>query len=140
VIDWSAVLSKGLDVAPTAIGILLAVWVVWFVWRLIQRLFRFASRSSEDVQTEPPRQTAQERREPVLERIATPVSSIPDAADVLALKASIDALTRQIAALEKRLAPPAPARPTADRSPIERPHREIPVPVEPPSPPERLRA
>jgi hypothetical protein len=32
------------------------------------------------------------------------VSTIPDAADVLALKAAIDNLARQVAALEKRLA------------------------------------
>jgi hypothetical protein len=139
VIDWSAVLSKGLDVAPMAIGILLAVWVAWFVWRLIQRLFRLTGRSREDAQAEPSTLPTWERREPVLERIAPPVSSIPDAADVLALKASIDALTRQIAALEKRLAPPDPARSKAGGSQIER-REGSPVPVEHPSPPERLRA
>lgn len=35
---------------------------------------------------------------------AGPVSTIPDAADVLALKAAIDNLARQVSALEKRLA------------------------------------
>jgi len=36
--------------------------------------------------------------------VATTISTIPDAADILALKAAIDNLARQVAALEKRLA------------------------------------
>jgi hypothetical protein len=35
---------------------------------------------------------------------AATISTIPDAADVLALKAAIDNLARQVAALERRLA------------------------------------
>jgi hypothetical protein len=37
--------------------------------------------------------------------VLAPAQAIPDAADVLALKAAIDNLARQVAALEKRLAP-----------------------------------
>jgi hypothetical protein len=42
---------------------------------------------------------------PVVEPSRSSSATIPDAADVLALKASIDALTRQIASLENRLLP-----------------------------------
>jgi hypothetical protein len=59
-------------------------------------------------------ETDSSRVAPVSSQAAS-VSTIPDAADVLALKAAIDNLARQVAALEKRLAggqtslPPQPA-------------------------------
>ena len=60
---------------------------------------------------------------------AGPASSIPDAADVLALKAAIDNLARQVAALEKRLAAGPPPPLSAQASPDERtmePRPELP--------------
>jgi hypothetical protein len=45
-----------------------------------------------------------ECREPTVQPVLAPAQAIPDAADVLALKAAIDNLARQVAALEKRLA------------------------------------
>jgi hypothetical protein len=55
------------------------------------------------------------RREPVLVAATAPPSpsAVPDAADVLALKASIDGLSRQVALLEKRLSPANTNVPTA---------------------------
>jgi hypothetical protein len=65
------------------------------------------------------------RIEPAVTRTAAPVSTIPDAADVLALKAAIDNLAQKVAALEQRLAAgqtSLPAQPSPrDRSVDQRP-------------------
>jgi hypothetical protein len=66
------------------------------------------------------------RIEPADRRMAATVSTIPDAADVLALKAAIDNLARQVATLERRLAAgqtslppqPLPSDRTVEQGPV----------------------
>ena len=116
------------DLAPAAAMIFVALCLFWLVWRAIRGLFRSSERKSEErpVRADPDLL----RRDPVLNSSGAAPSTIPDAADVLALKASIDALARQIGALERRLSPAntnipveLPARPArapdveADRNP-----------------------
>jgi hypothetical protein len=130
--DWHLMLEW----APTLILVLLAVWATWFVWRLLKRLFRFARNNPESSpasRSHPPR----ERREPVLGPVAPRASTIPDAADVLALKASIDALTRQIASLEKRLVPQGPDQAGPPSQPGTRGGEVVPISIEPVVSPER---
>jgi hypothetical protein len=99
VLDGTTLMSYGLEFAP-------AVIAVWIVWRLVRRVLRFAFRGSGDAPVRTRHSPDQERREPVLGAPGTPAApSVPDAADILALKASIDALTRQIASLERKLVP-----------------------------------
>jgi hypothetical protein len=131
--DWTLMLEW----APTLIMVLLAVWATWFVWRLLKRLFRFAGDKTESAPVSSRAYPAQERKEPVLGPVASSASTIPDAADVLALKASIDALTRQIASLEKRLAPPSAVQAAAPPLPNTRSGDVIPMPIEPVVSPER---
>jgi hypothetical protein len=103
-------MTYGLEFAPALIAILAAALAVWLVLRLIRRVLQFLSRKPEHAVVQPRHPVPQERREPVLAPPAAPPASapqIPDAADILALKASIDALTRQISSLEKKLVAPA---------------------------------
>lgn len=91
------------DLAPLAAMIFVALCILWLAWRAIRHLFRSPARIPDDI----PVRTMPDapRREPSLAPSTSAPSAIPDAADVLALKASIDALARQIGALERRLAP-----------------------------------
>lgn len=109
--EQNELISLMTALAPAALFILVAAFL-WLVVRALLRLFRSSATRPVDIPVPPDDLTAQERREPVLEP-AKPVtvSTIPDAADVLALKASIDALTRQIASLERKLTPVVPAPP-----------------------------
>jgi hypothetical protein len=107
------------DLAPWAAALFVALCVLWLVWRAIRNLF--SVRAAEPQDMGPPVIPDTSRREPMLSRSSPPSpSSIPDAADVLALKASIDALARQIGLLEKRLGPantnvPSPVMPRLAR-------------------------
>jgi hypothetical protein len=91
------------DLAPTLIVLFLAACVLWLIWSALRRLFRSPGRS-QDASPAPDPKPMVERREPTVQPVSAPAQAIPDAADVLALKAAIDNLARQVAALEKRLA------------------------------------
>ena len=91
------------DLAPTLIVLFLAACVLWLIWSALRRLFRSPGRA-QDPSLAPDPKPMVERREPTVQPVLAPAQAIPDAADVLALKAAIDNLARQVAALEKRLA------------------------------------
>lgn len=119
------------DVATFAAAIFVAVCVLWLVWRALRSLFRPHPSKTRDIGL-PPEPDAR-RREPTLSAAPAPTlsPSVPDAADVLALKASIDALARQIGLLEKRLGPantnvPPATAPRPAREAAEPPRREVP--------------
>ena len=92
------------DTLPSALLTLFLVFCV--LWLIVQAMRRLLS--SRRTRREPSLESASEPRPnqhgSVSSQVAQPVSTIPDAADVLALKAAIDNLARQVAALEKRLA------------------------------------
>ena len=92
------------DLAPTLIVLFLAACVLWLIWSALRRLFRSPKRLQEPSLAPDPEPRVG-RREPTVQPVSAPAQAIPDAADVLALKAAIDNLARQVAALEKRLAP-----------------------------------
>jgi hypothetical protein len=124
------------DLAPTAALAFVALCVVWLVWRAIRSLFGSRAREPHELPRAAPDVS---RREPVLVAAPAPSSpaTVPDAADVLALKASIDGLARQIALLEKRLSPantnvPAAFPPRPAREPAIEPDARPAIPVEEP--------
>lgn len=132
-LDGNTMMSYGLEFAPALIAILAAALGAWVIWRLVRSALNLLFRKSEERPEPVAYSIIQERREPVLDPAREPSRpsspTIPDAADVLALKASIDALARQIASLENRLVPslealggPAMATPPKDAA----------VPVKPP--------
>lgn len=97
------------DNLPAALlALFLAACVLWLIWRAFRRLLSPRRTRLEPSLTNEP---ASNRIEPSGPRTAATVSTIPDAADVLALKAAIDNLARQVAALEKRLAVGQPGLP-----------------------------
>jgi hypothetical protein len=85
----------------TLLALFLAVCVLWLIWQAFRRIL-----SPRKRRLEPSFADEQDRSRivPAGPQVAAAVSTIPDAADVLALKAAIDNLARQVAALEKRLA------------------------------------
>ena len=107
------------EYTPILFILLLAVGILWIIWRLARRLFggtAYRAEPTTAVYVEPDAPP----RDVGVRPLAASSPTIPDAADVLALKAAIDNLARQVAALESRLAPgrtvtqphdPAPARP-----------------------------
>ncbi|MCD6070419.1 MAG: hypothetical protein K0Q80_1574 [Microvirga sp.] len=112
------------DSLPAALlTLFLAACVLWLVWQAFRRALSPRKRRLEPSLTDEPDNA---RVDPASPQAAAMVSTIPDAADVLALKAAIDNLARQVAGLEKRLAagqtslPPQPLSSdrTADPSPI----------------------
>ncbi|KLK90528.1 hypothetical protein AA309_25315 [Microvirga vignae] len=93
------------DTLPsTLLTLFLAFCVLWLIVQALRRMLssRRRRREPSPEAVPEPRPSRTKLAEP---QVAGPVSTIPDAADVLALKAAIDNLARQIAALEKRLAP-----------------------------------
>jgi hypothetical protein len=97
------------DNLPAALlALFLAACVLWLVWRALRRLLSPRKPRLEPSLADEP---GNGRIEPSGARTAATVSTIPDAADVLALKAAIDNLARQVAALEKRLAAGQPSLP-----------------------------
>jgi len=96
----------------TLLALFLAACVLWLIWRAFRRLLSPRKRTLAPSADE----SGNGRIEPTIARTAAAPSAIPDAADVLALKAAIDNLARQVAALEKRLATGQavpPSQPTA---------------------------
>ena len=91
------------DLAPTLIVLFLAACVLWLMWSALRRLFRSPKRA-QDASLAPGPEPIVGRHEPTVQPVSAPAQAIPDAADVLALKAAIDNLARQVAALEKLLA------------------------------------
>src|SRR5918998_5428262 len=91
------------DLAPILIVLFLAACVLWLIWSALRRLFRSPKRAQDPSLTPDPEPIVG-RQEPTVQPVSAPAQAIPDAADVLALKAAIDNLARQVAALEKRLA------------------------------------
>jgi flagellar biosynthesis/type III secretory pathway M-ring protein FliF/YscJ len=111
------------DSLPAALlALFLAACVLWLIWRALRRLVSPRRRRLEPSLGDEPDRGRIEQASP-----QTPVvSTIPDAADVLALKAAIDNLARQVAALEKRLAP-GPASPPPQPVPVDRTAEQSPV-------------
>ena len=112
------------DNLPAALlALFLAGCVLWLIWQALRRLFSPRKRRVEPSLAEEP---GNSRTEPAVRVTAGSVSTIPDAADVLALKAAIDNLARQVAALEQRLAAgqtslpaqPSPRDRSVDQGPV----------------------
>ena len=112
------------DSLPAAlVTLFLAACVLWLIWQAFRRLLSPRKRRLEPSLADEP---SNGRIEPASPQAAATVSTIPDAADVLALKAAIDNRARQVAALERRLAvgqtslPPQPLTNdrTVDQSPV----------------------
>jgi hypothetical protein len=106
------------EYTPIVFILLLGVGILWILWRLVRRLFGGTPNRAELAATYP--EPHAPLRDVDMRPLAASSPTIPDAADVLALKAAIDNLARQVAALESRLAPgrtvtqppdPPPARP-----------------------------
>ena len=108
-LDGNSFLTYGLEFAPAILTVLAAALGAWIVWRLVRSALGLFVRKAEERPEPVAYSIIHERREPMLGPAVEPSRpsspTIPDAADVLALKASIDALTRQIASLENRLLP-----------------------------------
>jgi hypothetical protein len=138
--DGNTLMSLALEWGPAILIVLLAAWVLMAIWRFLKRLFGFDDTRSRGAAVPPQPQPVEARREPLLGSPQPAVSTIPDAADVLALKASIDALTRQIGVLEKRLAPAEPVLPAAEVQPATQGGEVIPIPIDPVPPSERRKS
>jgi hypothetical protein len=131
------------DYAPTLIILILGLCVLWVLFRIIRAVFRRGPERLEPRMQGVPGETSRHdvsqdlgqepRREPRLTAHAGPPATIPDAADVLSLKQSIDNLARQIAVLEQRLAGSEALRPTGAGASIRpAPAASAPVPSETP--------
>ncbi len=92
------------DTVPsTLLTIFLAFCVLWLVVQALRRIVR-SRRGRREPVLEPVSESQRNEHGRTTPHPTHPLSTIPDAADVLALKAAIDNLARQVAALEKRLA------------------------------------
>ena len=104
-----------MEFAPAAGIVILAALVVWLFWRGLRRVLRAFGNRSHAHQDFVQRDRPFERREPILEPAAAHNSPAVTSSEILALKASIDALTRQIADLSGRLGARDEMRPPAAR-------------------------
>jgi len=102
--DWAEIISASMEFAPAAGIVLLAGLVVWLFWRGVRRVLRAFGKESHAPQDVVQRGRPFERREPILEPAAAHNPPAVTSAEILALKGSIDALTRQIADLSGKLA------------------------------------
>lgn len=94
------------DLAPMAAALFLGLCLLWLVWRALRRLVAAPRSERQEPAFRDTLEPVSTRREPPLNPVPpAPNPNVPDAADILALKASIDALTKQIASLERRLIP-----------------------------------
>jgi hypothetical protein len=102
--DWTEIISASTELAPAAGILLLTALAAWLLWRMVRRVARaFGSRSDDPrdlVQRGPPF----ERREPILEPAGARNPPPAQVSEIHALRASIDALTRQVADLSGKLA------------------------------------
>jgi flagellar biosynthesis/type III secretory pathway M-ring protein FliF/YscJ len=126
------------NLVPILIAAFLAACILWLAWRALRRLFRSPERRQEP-QFATAREPTVTRQEPVVQSMRAPAPAVPDAADVLALKAAIDNLARQVATLEKRLASgPAGMQAAVQAAPAERTNERVPeVSKAPPVVPDR---
>jgi hypothetical protein len=91
------------DTLPSVLLILfLAFCVLWLIVRAFRKLLR--TRRRREVPPDTIAKPYPSYPKPLASTATRSVSTIPDAADVLALKAAIDNLARQVAVLEQRLA------------------------------------
>jgi hypothetical protein len=104
-----------MEFAPAAGIVILAALTVWLFWRGLRRVLRAFGNRSHGPQDFVQAGRPFERREPILEPAAAHNSPAVTSSEILALKASIDALTRQIADLSGRLAARDETRPPAAR-------------------------
>jgi hypothetical protein len=102
--DWAEIISASLEFAPAAGIVLLAALTVWMFWRGLRGVLRAFGNRSHGPQDFVQAGRPFERREPILEPAAAHNSPAVTSSEILALKASIDALTRQIADLSGKLA------------------------------------
>jgi ABC-type nickel/cobalt efflux system permease component RcnA len=107
--DWTGIISAGMEFAPAAGIVLLAGLAAWLLWRLVRRVLQAFNRSHAP-QDLVQRGRAFERREPILEPAAARNPPPASVSEIHALRASIDALTRQVADLSGKLAAPDETR------------------------------
>jgi hypothetical protein len=131
--DWTGIISAGMEFAPAAGIVLLAALAAWLLWRMARQALGNRSHAPRDhVQ----RGRAFERREPILEPATARNPPPATVSEILALRASIDALARQVAELSGKLAAPDEARlHAANRpAPLATGHEDRAVSVERPAP------
>lgn len=102
--DWTEIISASRELAPAAGILLLTALAAWLLWRMVRRVLRAFGNG-----TAAPRDLVQrgrpfERREPILEPAGARNPPPATASEIHALRASIDALTRQVADLSGKLA------------------------------------
>jgi hypothetical protein len=118
------------DNLPSALlALFLGFCVLWLIWQMLRRL-RLSRTKRQEPYSEAQLEPRTSLNEAALPQAAGTISTIPDAADVLALKAAIDNLARQVAALEKRLGSGQIDRQAASGSPsvrIVEPRSELPA-------------
>jgi Na+-transporting methylmalonyl-CoA/oxaloacetate decarboxylase gamma subunit len=108
------------DSLPSALLMLfLGLCVLWLIGQALRRFLAFRKRRPVP-SLEAELEARRNHEDPAVSRATATVSTIPDAADVLALKAAIDNLARQVAALEKRLSTGQSEFPSLPTSPSEK--------------------
>lgn len=117
------------NLTPALLTLFLTFCVLWLLWQVLRRILSSRKRRREpNLDSQLGART--NLNEPAAPQVAGTVSTIPDAADVLALKAAIDNLARQVAVLEKRLASgqsdPQPVAPSPSVRAVE-PNSELPA-------------
>ena len=108
--DWTGIISAGTEFAPAAGIVLLAGLAAWLLWRMVGRVLRAFGSQPHAPRDHVRRGRAFERREPVLEPATARNPPPATVSEIQALRASIDALARQVAELSGKLAAPDEAR------------------------------